>query len=103
MARTPESKVKAGVRKIIKSFPNLYYTTPIGTGFGASGAPDFILCVNGFFVGIECKAGKNTLTKLQERVQHDIAQAGGYYLLINEDNLHDVQILLESLISNTHK
>ena len=90
MATTPEGKVKAKVKVILKEL-NAYYTMPVTGGFGTSGAPDFLVCFKGNFVGIECKAGKGKPTALQEKNLHDIAQAGGQALVINEDNVLDLQ------------
>jgi hypothetical protein len=90
MATTPEGKVKAKVKVILKEL-GAYYTMPVTGGFGTSGAPDFLVCLNGRFVGIECKAGKGKPTALQEKNLHDIAQAGGQALVINEDNVADLR------------
>lgn len=90
MATTPEGKVKAKVKVILKEL-NAYYTMPVTGGFGTSGAPDFLVCLKGNFVGIECKAGKGKPTALQEKNLHNIAQAGGQALVINEDNVADLQ------------
>ena len=90
MATTPEGKVKAKVKVILKEL-GAYYTMPVTGGFGTSGAPDFLVCLNGRFVGIECKAGKGKPTALQEKNLHDIAQAGGQALVINENNVLDLQ------------
>jgi hypothetical protein len=90
MATTPEGKVKAKVKVILKEL-GAYYTMPVTGGFGTSGAPDFLVCLNGRFVGIECKAGKGKPTALQEKNLHDIAQAGGQALVINEDNVTDLR------------
>jgi hypothetical protein len=60
---------------------------PIGTGYGNSGVPDFLCCVNGKFVAIEAKAGKGEVTALQLKNLSDINKAGGYTLVIRENNL----------------
>jgi hypothetical protein len=90
MATTPEGRVKAKVKVILKEL-GAYYTMPVTGGFGTSGAPDFLVCFKGNFVGIECKAGKGKPTALQGKNLHDIAQAGGQALVINEDNVADLQ------------
>jgi hypothetical protein len=43
------------------------------------------------FVAIECKAGNNKPTGLQELEMAKIRQAQGFVLVVNEDNLADVQ------------
>lgn len=86
MAATPESKVKAKIKAILKE-QGIYYAMPIGTGYGNSGVPDFLCCVRGRFVAIEAKAGKGTVTALQEKNFREIEAAGGCTFLINETGL----------------
>ena len=93
MATTPEAKVKAKVKVILKEL-FAYYTMPVTGGFGTSGAPDFLVCLNGRFVGIECKAGKGKPTALQEKNLNDIKRAGGEALVINEENVGNLRELL---------
>ena len=83
---TPEAKVKAKIKAILKAH-SIYYAMPIGTGYGNSGVPDFLCCVNGKFVAIEAKAGKGEATALQLKNLRDINNAGGYTLIIRENNL----------------
>ena len=89
MANTPEAKVKAKIKAILKAH-NVYYAMPIGTGYGNSGVPDFLCCVNGKFLAIEAKAGKGTTTALQEKNLREIREAGGKAMVINESNLDDL-------------
>jgi Holliday junction resolvase len=91
---TPEAKVKASVTKILKEF-GAYYFSPMTGGFGRSGVPDIICCYRGFFLAIECKAGKNKPTALQEREMAKVNGAGGMAILINEANVHVVRATLE--------
>ena len=93
MATTPEGRVKAKVKVILKEL-FAYYTMPVTGGFGTSGAPDFLVCLNGRFVGIECKAGKSKPTALQEKNLNDIKRAGGEALVINEENVGNLRELL---------
>ena len=96
MATTPEGKVKAQVVKILKEF-GVYYFFAAANGYGRSGIPDIICCHKGRFIGIECKAGKNKPTALQERELYLIHEAGGYSLIINENNINNVRTLLEGM------
>jgi hypothetical protein len=86
MAATPESKVKAKIKAILKEH-GVYYAMPIGTGYGNAGVPDFLCCVNGRFVAIEAKANGGKTTALQDKNFRDIATAGGMTFVINEDNI----------------
>lgn len=96
MAMTPEKRVKNAVVKILKLY-NAYYFSPVTGGFGKSGVPDIIACVNGQFVGIECKAGNNKPTLLQLRELEAIKAAGGYSIVVNETNETELVELLETI------
>jgi Holliday junction resolvase len=86
MSMTPEAKVKKKVVALLKD-AGAYYFYPVTGGYGKSGVPDIVACVNGMFVGIECKAGKNKPTPLQEKNLREIVEAGGAALVINETNI----------------
>jgi hypothetical protein len=97
MAKTPEAKVKAKIKDILKSY-RAYYAMPIGTGYGSSGVPDFLVCLNGEFLAIEAKAGRGMPTALQEKNLKQIREAGGRALVINEESL-ELKIL-EAILDN---
>jgi len=90
MAATPEKKVKDKVVKMLKQY-GIYYFFPATYGMGRSGVPDIICCNEGRFLAVECKAGKNTTTALQERELAAIRTAGGDAFVINETNLHELE------------
>jgi hypothetical protein len=96
MAQTPEAKVKAKIKTILKTH-GVYYAMPIGTGLGNSGVPDFLCCVNGKFLGIEAKAGKGKTTALQDKNLRDIDKAGGLTLVITEENIDVLEMMLEAM------
>lgn len=89
MATTPEAKVKAKIKAILKEH-GVYFAMPIGTGFGNSGVPDFLCCVKGRFLAIEAKAGKGTTTALQEKNLKQIHMCGGDAWVVNENNLDNL-------------
>lgn len=64
-----------------------YYFYPVASGWMSSGVPDIVACYKGRFIGIECKAGKNTTSALQDKNIAQIKQCDGIALVINEDNL----------------
>ena len=86
---TPEAKVKAKVVAQLKAL-DAYYFYPVTGGYGSSGVPDIVGCYNGVFFGIECKAGNNKPTALQQKNLDRIAANGGIALVINEQNLNEV-------------
>lgn len=86
MARTPEAKVKAHIKKILARH-NIYYAMPHGAGFGNAGVPDFLCCWKGKFVAIEAKANGGKTTALQNKHLDEIDKAGGITWVINETNV----------------
>ena len=93
MAQTPEAKVKAKVVAILKEL-RAYYFYPVTGGYGSSGVPDIVGCYHGKFFGIECKAGNNKPTPLQEKNLEAIKAMGGIAMVINETNIDHVRYLL---------
>lgn len=94
---TPEAKIKKQVTAILKGL-GVYYFFPATGGYGRSGVPDIICCVDGCFVGIECKAGTNKPTALQDREMGRIVSAGGYVYVAREDNLADILSALKGIM-----
>ena len=96
MAMTPEAKVKKKCVAYLKSI-GAYYFFPATGGQGKSGEPDIVGCHKGRFFGIECKAGSNVPTALQENQLKQIAQAGGIAMVVNENTLHTMEYRLNGL------
>jgi hypothetical protein len=94
MMATPEAKVKKQIRAVLDG-AGAYYAMPIGSGYGNSGVPDFLVCCNGRFIGIEAKAGTNKATALQESNIQKIFDAGGVALVINEHTIPDLVELIK--------
>jgi Holliday junction resolvase len=90
---TPEAKVKKVVVQQLKDM-GAYYFYPVTGGYGRSGVPDIVGCYQGLFFGIECKAGKNKPTPLQEKNLKEISEAGGLALVVNEENMRMTRELL---------
>jgi hypothetical protein len=93
---TPEGKVKVAVVKLLNKY-NAYYFFPPANGYGRSGIPDIVCCVKGKFVAIECKAGKNTTTALQDREINRIRTAEGHAMVVNEGNIDLLEQMLKEL------
>lgn len=99
MAATPEAKVKAKIKKILDEH-EVYYAMPVGSGYGRSGVPDFLCCVDGQFLSIEAKAtDKDKPTALQVREMKRIEMSGGLTAVIHEGNLD----YLENIIKLTRE
>lgn len=97
MAATPESKVKARCVDIIKRH-GAYHFFPAQNGYGISGTFDICCVLNGYFIGIECKAtSKNRPTGLQSRNAAKTLAAGAPVLLIHADNTGVLDALLKKI------
>jgi hypothetical protein len=99
MAQTPEGKVKKSVRQVLDGL-GAYYVMPVTGGFGRQGAPDFLVCLEGKFFGIETKAGKGKLTLLQEMNLKKIIDCGGVALVVREGDVKYLPSLLTTGESN---
>lgn len=96
MAKTPEKIVKDKVVSVLKS-EEVYYFFPATHGFGRSGVPDIVCCVNGKFLAIECKAGNNKPTALQIREIESIRRNQGVAVVVDETNWDMVRDLVKKL------
>lgn len=93
---TPEAKVKQSVKKLLTSYERLWYFMPVGGMLGRAGIPDFIVCCNGILIGIETKAGNGKPTALQKLTLQQIVDAGGLSIVVNEKNLHELEMMLDA-------
>lgn len=84
MAQTPEGKVKAGVKTLLKRL-GIWYFMPATGGFGRSGIHDFVCCWKGSFMGIETKAPGQLgrLTPLQQQAHDEVTAAGGFSIVVD--------------------
>lgn len=79
---TPEGKVKAKVKDVLKKH-GAYYHMPVQNGMGAPSL-DFVCCHKGLYFAIETKAGNKQPTPRQETTINQIRLAGGLAFVINE-------------------
>jgi Holliday junction resolvase len=96
MAQTPEGRVKAKIVDVLKD-EDVYYFFPATHGYGRSGVPDIIACVNGVFFAIECKAGKGKVTALQAREIQSIRRCNGVAVVANETNWEMIRPLIRKM------
>lgn len=87
MARTPERKVKDQCVELLTKH-GAWHFFPVMGGYGRSGIPDIIVCYKGKFLAIECKAGYNKTTPLQDRELAAIHKAGGSAMVVREDTVN---------------
>ena len=91
---TPESLVKKKIHAILKE-RGAYAVNYIGGISANNGTPDILACLNGRFIAIEAKAGKNKPTDLQTLNLKRIDDAGGLAFVINETNLSVLEVMLD--------
>lgn len=82
--QTPEAREKAKICKYLDSI-GAWYCKPYMTGYGKRGVPDILACINGRFIGIEVKAGKRQLTRLQCIMLDRIELANGLAIVGDAD------------------
>ncbi len=95
MAQTPEAKVKAKIKDLLKKY-GVYYAMPIGTGYGNAGVPDFLCCAGGHFLAIEAKANGGKPTALQLKNIKQINDGGGTAVVIDETNLTMLEAVIKA-------
>lgn len=97
---TPESKVKAKVKQLLKTY-GVYYFMPATHGYGSSGVPDIVACVNGRFVGIECKANGGRITALQQKNLEEIESNHGIAVIVDEGGMGLFAMMLSEWVDNS--
>jgi hypothetical protein len=99
---TPEAKVKKVGRAIMTKM-GMYHFPAFSGGYGRSGVPDDIGCYQGVFVAVEYKANGGKPTALQLKNMDDIRKSGGIALLIDEENVHQLEELINYEVQNSRK
>lgn len=95
---TPESRVLAALKTWAKDKPDVYVVRVVQAG--ENGVPDFVLCIRGRFVGVECKAAGEKPRSLQYRHGERITDALGEFMWGDADVLIPK---LETLYANGRK
>lgn len=93
---TPEKKVKDKVKKLLEEY-DAYYFMPATGGYGKSGVPDLVACIQGRFIGIECKANGGIPTALQTKNLTSIMNTGGFAILVDEGGIDTFKSILEQI------
>jgi Holliday junction resolvase len=86
---TPEQRIKNKVRAALKEAGAYFFFPAMGV-YGRAGVPDIVACMNGQFIGIECKAANKQPTELQAYELDKIAFAGGLVWVANAVNVDEV-------------
>jgi Holliday junction resolvase len=94
--KVKEKWVKQQVVKMLKD-RGAYYFYPVASGYMSIGVPDIVACYKSMFIGIECKAGTNKPSVLQEKNLQHIQDNEGLAMVVNEDNLLAFQNFLDEM------
>lgn len=102
MAMTPEGRVKAAVKKLLKA-RGIWHYMPVQNGMGVVGIPDIICCWDGMLVALETKAPNKNPTTIEQRWKKatpnqqnritEINEAGGIAMVV--DDVEQVRMLLD--------
>ena len=110
-----EKQAKDKVKKLIDLYAkyNYVYTfCPMTFGYGESGHPDRVVVINGRYIGIEVKKDENNHhcrpelkakpnEVAQKKQARAIEAAGGYWICIHNNNLHELADLLDEVARKT--
>lgn len=73
----PESYEKDEIKLYLETV-GAWYFCPYMAGFGKSGVPDIVACIDGMFFGIEVKREGKAPTVRQTQIMNEIEKAGGF-------------------------
>lgn len=68
-------------------------------GYGASGVPDIVACLDGKFIAVECKANGNKPTMLQLKNLKGIVAAGGYAFVVDDTSVGIFTMMMDSIVN----
>ena len=82
-----EGDVKKIVKKVLSDQPNCWWFMPPANGYGRSGIPDFVGCVNGHAFAVETKFGRGTTTAHQDKEIAAAVDAGAEVWIVRETSV----------------
>lgn len=85
-----EDLVKKQVKQILDA-AGAYWFMPPANGFGRAGIHDFVGCLNGQYIGIECKGTDGRWTALQQREHERVLAHGGFSMCVTPDNINELK------------
>lgn len=84
------------IKKLLKE-KQAYYVKFFGCGITTAGTPDILACVNGRFIGIECKADNGRLSEMQRLKLKAIQNSGGIGIVAAPCAWYDVVKLINCI------
>jgi hypothetical protein len=100
MAKKPETLIREQFDEQIKEMSGLWAESI--QQISIRGTPDKILCVRGFFAGVELKTEDGELHPLQEYKLKAIKRAGGMAFVLRPSNLTAVVSALRRVAQGAH-
>lgn len=92
----PESRFRQSyVLPFLKALKHTWFTSV--QQMTSRGTPDFLLCINGRFVGMELKAPGGIISALQRYNLHEIQLRGGIAIIASPLNWSEVKDVLRQL------
>ena len=92
------------IKKFLDSKEGCWYVKYWGGGtYTKAGVPDLLICCNGYFLGIEVKAGSGRLSDLQKFQLAKIKKAGGISLAVYPKDFDNFKLLIENLLKEEKK
>lgn len=98
--KVKERDVKKRVVEVLKTL-GAYYFYPMSHGYSSSGVADIVCCIKGRFVAIECKAGGNKPTALQQLNIDRVRATGGHAFVIDDSWTTETITELLTMIEET--
>ena len=93
-----ESEVQTWAKKYLEDEfgADIYIVkAPQGQYISRRGIPDYIMCIKGFFVGLEVKTEVGKLTKLQEYELTRINRAGGLSVTLYGKDIRKMEAIVK--------
>lgn len=100
--KVKEKWVKTQVTKHLKGL-GVYYFYPVASGYMSIGVPDIVACIQGKFIGIECKVGSNKPTVLQRKNLEAIQINKGVAMVVNEINIKEMMEVIDDIYNQRIK
>ena len=82
-----EGDVKKIVKQVLADTSQCWWFMPPANGYGRSGIPDFVGCVDGNLFAVETKFGKGTATANQLRELEALDRAGARTWIVRETSV----------------
>lgn len=99
--RKPETVFKEKVKKDLEKLKKTWFVKVQQVAI--RGIPDYLMCINGTFIGLELKEIDGVASKLQVWNLEGIAHAGGLAIVVDPPNWPQVYELLVHLSESPEK